>query len=174
MRKYFLPVMAIASSIIISCQQSPPVSPPELTAVVDQLMAIQSSTKIGVNQIDYAKSITTLDTAIEKYKASDYAKKNTSLTLDLQDISIDHQNTLLAWESCTSAYQSFQEGYCWEKQMPAFQMIFIKYPDIQEDTSIREKFGSNEGYFYKRDAIVSKMWSKTSDKLTAIKQKLKS
>ena len=86
MRKYFIPVVAIASSIIISCQQSPPVSPPELTAVIDQLMAIQSSTKIGVNQIDYAKSIITLDTAIEKYKTSDYAKKNTSLTLDLQDI----------------------------------------------------------------------------------------
>ena len=73
MRQYFLSVVAIASSIMISCQQTPSAPPPEVTAVGNQLMAIDASTKIGVNQIEYSKSLTELQLAIAAF-ASDSLK----------------------------------------------------------------------------------------------------
>jgi hypothetical protein len=177
MRKYFLAAVAIASSVIISCQQTPSAPPPEVTAVVNQLMAIDASTKVGVNQIEYSKSLTELQLAIDKYKDSDFAKKNPSLTTEFDRVLFDQKVTLAAWQECTAddRYGVLRgKGYCWEKNTASFLIIFSRYPDIQNDESIREKDSNNEGYFYSGKQIVQKMWEKNSSSLAAIKQKLKS
>ena len=176
MRQYFLPMIGVISSTIISCQQMPTKPPTEVTAVVDQLMAIEASKTVGLNQIEYTKSITSLQLAIDKYKDTDYAKQKADLTTEFDSVLFDHRVTLAAWQECKADDRLgvlSGKGYCWEKNTASFLIIFSKYPDIKNDASLREKDGINEGYFYSGEGIVRKMWQKSSEDLVKIKQKLK-
>jgi hypothetical protein len=100
MRKYLLSVSVIVSSIIISCQQAPTLPTLESKAVVQQLMAIQANTKIGIDQLEYTKTIANLEGLISKYKGSAYAKVNPSLSLELDSILDDQKAILALWQEC--------------------------------------------------------------------------
>ncbi len=298
MRKYLLPIVAMSSSIIISCQQAPTLPTLESKAVVEQLMAIESSTKIGVDQIEYTKSITNLQVVIDKYKGSAYAKQNPSLSSDLDSILGDQNAILAVWQECNLVIENrlkkealdrqseflanqsknqdrenerdleqstinlleakqaeieqlaatgnisemsslkqqsalknqildikaarirkdnkrLQEqtnfdrkqaldkaerelevlkedsadaakakkegigvlpisGSCFEGKTDSLSVIFAKYPDIENDLSIRKQDALNKSYLYDRKQLVLKLLNKSSANFQMIKQKMKS
>lgn len=179
MRKFHYGAVAVLSMTLFGCNTP---KPAELDVVVDELMAIDAKVEIGINQIDYAQAVQNLNLAVKKYQDTPYAEKNLELTSDIENAFTDHVLTLSAWQECSPSRwrEFFSEeqrkiaGYCWEKNTLSFQKIISKYPDIQNDESIRKRDYINEGYFYNRDMILKKMFNKNSNNLANIKQNLQS
>jgi hypothetical protein len=152
---------------LFACQSAPIKPNPEIQTLKDNLQALEAViTTEPLNRSVYTRAVTSVQEASKKAPVKVYA--------DIAKVVINQAYVLGAWEQCEDTVNLPYEmkGYCWEESTPIFKSIFKAYPDIKNDVSIRVKYLSNDGYFYSRDKIVSRLIAKTKDDLKLIKSKL--
>lgn len=161
MRKLFLTLTAI---VLVSCQSQPN---PDVQALKDGLQTLETVIVTEpLNRTAYKNAI---------FSVQELSKKAPiNVTADITQLIINQAYVLGAWEECedTVTLPSEMKGYCWEENTPIFKGIFRTHPDIKNDATIRVKYLSNDGYFYSRDKIVSKLLAKTKEDIKLIKSKI--
>ena len=141
MRQYLLPVVAIASSVIIACasQTSQPSKPSQpkypisdAQEVFDAFTEIDASTSVGINFSKYADKVIAIKTALEKYKATGKAKPE---VLPLFEKALDGHIAAVSYWQCDIKHSSITyKAECQDKE---FQNLISIYPAIAEQKSVK-------------------------------------
>jgi len=159
--------LSILATLALTACQSPSKPNPETQALKDRLQVLESViTNEPLSRTAYKQSVFSLQEVGKKAPVKVYA--------DIARLIFDQAYVMGAWEQCEDTVNLPYEikGYCWEENTPIFKSIFKTYPDIKDDATIRVKYLNNEGYFYSRDKIVSKLLTKTKENIKLIKAKL--
>jgi hypothetical protein len=143
MRQYFLPVVAIASSVMISCASKPsqpkyPIS--DAQEVFNAFTEIDASTSVGINFSKYTDKVVAIKTALEKYKATGKAKPE---VLPLFEKALDGHISAVNYWQCGIRYSSdsYAQWICQDKE---FKNLTSIYPSIAEKKEVKAAIEENK------------------------------
>lgn len=164
MRQYFLPVVAIAGSVMIACASKPsqpkyPIS--DAQEVFDAFTEIDASTSVGINFSKYTDKVVAIKTALEKYKATGKAKPE---VLPLFEKALDGHIAAVNYWECSIKYSSVtDELTCQDKE---FKNLIAMYPSIAEQEAVKAAIEENkvQGSFitagFSEQNILTVIWTK--------------
>ena len=143
MRKYFIPVVAIASSVMIACssktsQPKYPIS--DAQEVFNAFTEIDASTSVGINFSKYTDKVIAIKTALEKYKSSGKAKPE---VLPLFEKALDGHIAGVSYWQCGIKHSSDVLAM-WRCQDKEFKNLISIYPSIAENKDVKAAIEENK------------------------------
>ena len=140
MRKYFIPVVAIASSVIISCSSQPKYPISNAQEVFNAFTEIDASTSVGINFSKYTDKVVAIKTALEKYKAT--GKANPEVLPLFEKALAGHIAAVSYWQcGIKHSSDSYSQWICQDKE---FKNLVSIYPSIAEKKDVKAAIEENK------------------------------